>query len=55
MKYNTRARTYCNRPVRRYPNEADPGYFLGKIREGLLAAVSTTATVSFFLILLAAL
>ena len=34
-----------------YPNEAEPGYFLGKIRNGILAALSSMCTVTFFLYL----
>ena len=53
MYNRKRAYTYSNRRSRRYPypNEADPSYFLGKIKEGLLAVVSTFATVTVFLLL----
>jgi len=53
MKYRKSIYTYSNRRSRRYPypNEAEPAYFIGKIKEALLAAVSTFATVTVFLIL----
>ena len=51
--HRKRAYTYSNRRSRRYPypNEAEPAYFLGRIKEGLLAAVTTFATVTVFLLL----
>ena len=53
MNQMSSRRNYFARPTRRYtyPNEAEPGYFLGKIRNGLLAALSSMCTVTFFLYL----
>ena len=53
MYQMSRTRTHSARLIRRYkyPNAAEPGYFLGKIRNGLLAAVSSMCTVTFFLYL----
>ncbi len=53
MHQMSRTRTYSNRRIRRYtyPNEAEPGYFLGKIRNGIIAALSSMCTVTFFLYL----
>ena len=53
MNQNYRSRTYSARPVRRYPypNAAEPGYFAGKLLDGITAAVTCMGTVTLFLYL----
>lgn len=51
-KKNTR--TYFARPIRcySYPNEADPGYFTGRLLDGITAAVTAIGTVTLLMYLL---
>jgi len=53
MKYHTDSHTYSARRPRRYnyPNEAQPGYFTGKLLDAVTAAVSCMGTVTLFLYL----
>ncbi len=53
MKRNIHNRTYSARPIRRYtyPNEAEPGYFAGKLLDGITAAAASMGTVTLFLYL----
>ena len=51
MKKNHKnQKTYrCYR--RPYPNAADPGYFLDKVVDGILSAVSSLGVITFFFFL----
>ncbi len=48
------SRTYFARPVRcySYPNEAEPGYFAGRLLDGITAAVAAMGTVTLLMYLL---
>ncbi len=54
MKTMTGAKSHSARCCRRYqyPNEADPGYFAGKLLDALTAAVTALGTVTLFLYLI---
>ena len=53
MKNTTARHAYSARRIRRYnyPNEAQPGYFAGKLLDAVTAAVSCMGTVTLFLYL----
>lgn len=48
MKTITASKAYSARHVRRYPNEAEPSYFTGKLLDGLTAAASYMGTITLF-------
>ena len=54
MKTMTGTKAYSARRCRRYeyPNEADPGYFAGKLLDAVTAAVTSLGTVTLFLYLI---
>ena len=45
------APTHCIRRCT-YPNEADPGYFLNRIFQGILASFTVLGTVTVFLLMI---
>jgi hypothetical protein len=51
MTYTNRRHSYSARRIRRYtyPNEADPGYFMGKLLDGITAIVTGMGTVTLIL------
>lgn len=52
MKKRTARRPYySSHPVRRYayPNAAEPGYFAGKLLDGITAAVTCMGTVTLLM------
>ena len=53
MKAKTRTNRYSAQRIRRYtyPNEAAPGYFAGKLLDGITATVTVMGTVTLFLYL----
>lgn len=51
MKHIHRNHTYSARRSRRYPNEAEPGYFAGRLLDLITAAVTCLGTVTLFLYL----
>lgn len=51
MKKQYAGNPYCARPIRRYahPNAAEPGYFAGKLLDGITAAVTCMGTVTLLM------
>lgn len=51
MTYTNNRQTYSARRIRRYsyPNEADPGYFAGRLLDGITALVSGIGTVTLLM------
>lgn len=51
MKKKKTYRPYFARPIRRYayPNAAEPSYFVGKLLDGITAAVTCLGTVTLLM------
>lgn len=54
MKYNKKHQTYSARPIRRYsyPNAAEPGYFAGRLLDGITALVTCMGCATLLMYLL---
>jgi hypothetical protein len=54
MTYTNKRQNYFARPRRSYtyPNEAEPGYFLGRLLDGITALVTALGTVTLLMFLL---
>jgi len=54
MKHTKKRQDYFARPIRSYsyPNEADPGYFAGRLLDGITAVVTSMGTVTLLMYLL---
>ena len=51
MTYNNHRQTSSTRRIRRYsyPNEAEPGYFAGRLLDGITALVTGIGTVTLLM------
>lgn len=51
MTYNNNRQKYSARPIRRYtyPNEAEPGYFSGRLLDGITAMVTCIGTITLLM------
>ena len=54
MRSTKKRQNYFARPVRSYsyPNEAEPGYFAGRLLDGITALVTAMGTVTMLMYLL---